>query len=192
MDICGKTMLERVIDRTRMAVENVVVATPDEEISDFCETIFVPCFVGSENDVLDRYYQCAKSYGIDNIVRITADNPLMNPEVIKLVVDTYMEGDYDYVSNCRLKTTYPIGWDVEVFSFNALKFAHRASRSDYEREHVTPYIYNHPEYYDLLVIENEENWSEIRMTVDNQEDLEYVRDIYSKEVIHGTLRVGSR
>jgi spore coat polysaccharide biosynthesis protein SpsF len=181
MNICGKPILERVIDRTKIAIKNVIVATPDIEIVKFCENINVNAFLGSEEDVLDRYYQAALMYQVYNIVRITADNPLVCPDIIKKVFSYYMGNNkLDWVSNCRLKATYPIGTDTEVFTFKALEKAWKYASEDYDREHVTPYIYNHPEMFKLLCIENDTDLSHLRWTVDYPEDLEFVREIYTK------------
>ena len=179
MDVCGKPLLERVIDRVKTVVD-VIVATPDTEIAGFCTRIGVDSFIGSEEDVLDRYYQCAKQVGCSHIVRLTADNPLIDPEIISKVVDYYMENDFDYVTNSRTKATYPIGQDVEIFSRDALAMAYLWADSDYDKEHVTPYMYKHPELFYIGTVENDEDLSDRRMTVDYPEDLEYVRDVYSK------------
>lgn len=177
IDIAGRPMLGHVIDKAKV-FDTVIVATPDEEIAKYARDQGVTSFIGSENDVLDRYYQAAIAFGLQHIVRLTADNPLVRPETIEKVVWFYMLNTYDWVGNCRLKTTYPIGDDVEVFTFGALEKAWREDTKD--REHVTPYIYNHPELFHLGIIENEIDESHIRWTVDTKEDLEFVRSCYGR------------
>ena len=131
MDISGWSMLWHVVNRVRQAkwVDKVVVATSgsvsDDPVATLCEQEGIPCFRGSEDDVLDRYYQAAKWIGANVIVRITADCPLIDPYVVDDVVKHYVDGDYDYVSNTA-PPTFPDGLDIEVFSFEALERAWHA------------------------------------------------------------------
>lgn len=177
LDLCGKPMLAHVIDAVQKAVP-VIVATPDKEIADFSVKYGVLAYIGSEDDVLDRYYQAAKHYQVENIVRVTSDNPLISPDLItKLVNHHKIYPGLDYVSNCRLKTTYPIGMDAELVTFKALERAWRETKEPYDREHVTPYIYHHPGLFKLHIFENDIDLSFIRLTVDTAEDLENVRKL---------------
>jgi spore coat polysaccharide biosynthesis protein SpsF len=137
----------------------------------------VPYFRGLETDVLDRYYQAAKAFFADIIVRITSDCPLIDPEIIDIVIRAFLDNRVDYASN-TLTSTYPRGLDVEVFSFLALEKAWQEASADYERVHVTPYLYQHPEIFRLLSIASEEDSSCYRLTVDTQEDLDLIRIIY--------------
>lgn len=178
LDICGKPMLGRVIDRVKMALDNIVVATPDAEIAKFAETQGVSWFIGSENDVLDRYYQAAKAFNVDPIVRITSDNPLLDPAIIKKVIEFYEKNNFDYVSNAH-PHTYLVGLDVEVCSFKMLERAWTESSDPYDREHVTPYLYRHG-LFRVGNVENDIDLSHLRWTVDYQEDLDFAREIYSK------------
>lgn len=175
LDICGKPMLGRVIDRIKMAIPDIIVATPDKEIAEYAESQGVGAFIGSESNVLDRYYQAA--IGWADVARITSDCPLIDPDVINRVVEHYHKG-FDYVSNIMIRT-YPKGLDVEVFSFNTLEKAWRRGRGVYDREHVTPYIYNHPDLFKLGNVENDNDLSHLWWTVDYERDLEFAREIYS-------------
>lgn len=176
MDIAGIPLLGHVINGARLAVENVIVATPDKEIVDFAIKQGVLGFIGSEDDVLDRYYKAAKAYEVQHIIRLTSDNPLVDPDVIQKVLDFYWSDNFDYVSNNHPRT-YPIGLDVEIFTFEALERTWREAKDKYEREHVTPYIYNHPELFKLGNVKSDKDLSHLRWTVDTLEDLEHVREL---------------
>lgn len=182
-DIVGKPMLHHVVTRVQAvpALDLVVVATSDEPaddpIADFCAEGGIACFRGSKDDVLDRYYQAAQQYRADVVLRVTADCPLIDPAVIAEVLDAYQQGGYDYVTN-TMPGTYPDGLDVEVFSLAALEQAWREARWQSDREHVTPYIRNHPELFRLGNVAYTDDLSGLRWTVDQAQDLEFVRAVY--------------
>ena len=184
-DLNGHPVLWHVIDRVKRAtsIDDIIVATTDsaldDSISRFCEAISVCCFRGSEEDVLDRFYQAAKSLNADIVVRITADCPLIDPEVIDQVVARFQEGDLDYVSN-TIRYTYPEGLDTEVFSFAALETAWREARTPAEREHVTPYL-RKPGFR----VCNVQSTTPVmpgayRLTIDYPSDLQFIRGLYEK------------
>ncbi|MDO8676930.1 MAG: glycosyltransferase family protein [Candidatus Azambacteria bacterium] len=181
----GKTLLEHLILRVLRAktLDKIVVATTenpeDEAVASEAAKLGVDVFCGSEEDVLDRYYQAAKKYGADIVVRLTGDCPLMDPAIIDEVVGFYQKNKdkYDYVSNVR-PPTYPDGMDVEVFSFAVLEKAWKEAKLTSEREHVTAYIGNHPEIFKIGNIEYKKDVSNIRLTVDNPEDLILVEKIF--------------
>ncbi|MBN2328959.1 MAG: glycosyltransferase family protein [Candidatus Omnitrophica bacterium] len=183
MEIGGKPALYHVVSRVRKAaaIDRVVVAATRNPIDDplqaCCETLGVACFRGDEDDVLDRFYQTAVQYPADVIVRITADCPLLDPNVTDHVVHAFLEGQCDYASNTQV-CTYPDGLDTEVFSFQALERAWREARLLSEREHVTPYIKNHPEIFRLKSVENDCDLSALRWTLDEPTDLEFIRAVY--------------
>jgi glutamate-1-semialdehyde aminotransferase/spore coat polysaccharide biosynthesis protein SpsF (cytidylyltransferase family) len=182
--VAGRPMLWYVVHRTRQAqtVDQVVVATSigpaDDAIEEFCRQNRIDWFRGSEDDVLDRYYHAARAHAADAVVRITGDCPVIEPEVIDLIVRTFIEGDYDYVSN-TLRYTYPDGLDTEVFSFAALETTWLEAHSQSEREHVTPYLRLSGKF-NRRNVENHEDFSsqEHRWTVDEPADLEFIRRIY--------------
>lgn len=185
-DIGGHPMLWHVINRAKAArtVDQIVVATSassaDNPIFDFCAQQGIACFRGNETDVLDRLYQAARKFRADIVIRLTADCPLVDPQVIDKVANTYLKGGYDYVSN-TLRYTYPDGLDVEVFSFQALEKAWREAVSFVEREHVTPYIRT-SRLFNLGNVENDSDTSgqNNRWTVDEAADLEFIRAVYSR------------
>jgi spore coat polysaccharide biosynthesis protein SpsF len=128
--------------------------------------------------VLDRYYQAAMSVQSEVVVRLTADCPLLDPTVIDKVVETFLTGQYDYVSN-TLSPTYPDGLDTEIFTFAALKQAWEQAELKSEREHVTSFIYKRPDQFRLGNVANETDLSHLRWTVDEPRDLELVQQIYA-------------
>lgn len=184
VDLGGKALLEQVVNRARQAqrVNQVVVATTDQPADDavahFCAGAGIPFFRGSENDVLDRFYQTARHFGADVVVRLTADCPLLDPKVIDLVIDAFVKVNGDYTSN-TLQPTYPDGLDTEVFRFSALEKAWNEATLKSEREHVTPYLYKHPELFKLANVANDVDYSTLRWTVDEPADLLLARRIYA-------------
>ncbi len=189
MDICGKPMLQRVIERVQRAktVDEVVVAVPsptadNHHCQDMCDVVvgagaswFVPD-KANEDDVLARYAEAADYGKADVIIRITADCPLIDPDVIDEVVGVFLAQSPDYCSNTRVRT-YPRGLDVEVFTRAELERVAKETTKPYDREHVTPGIYNHPDTNAIQVTgggtDGSVNWS-----VNTQEDLDRVRQIY--------------
>jgi len=179
----GAPMLELIVRRVRQAaqIRTVVVATSvspsDAPIAALCKQLGTTCFRGSEEDVLDRYYRAAQWIGADVVVRITGDCPLIDPSVVGKVVDRYLVGGYDYVSN-TCPPTFPDGLDVEAFSFDALERSWREARWSSEREHVTSYVRGHPELFRTANVEHDQDLSTMRWTVDCPRDLEFVRLVY--------------
>ena len=184
--IGDRPMLWHVLNRLSYVpvVERTVVATStepaDNPIVKFCHENQFECFQGSENDVLDRFYRAAKHYAADVIVRITADCPIIDPQVVGKVLNTYLEGTHDYVTNI-LRYTYPDGQDVEIFSFDALETTWREATLPLEREHVTPYLKTSGRFRTFNV-ENEVDLSPFnyRWTVDEPADLDFVRAVYDR------------
>ena len=194
MNINGKPMLYHVIKQTLYSkkIDNVIVATTnsknDKIIVNYCREHNHDYFCGSTNDVLDRYYQCAKKFNYDPVIRISADSPLIDPQIIDRVLQKFLNNSYDYVSNNieKIKNkwvdstcNFPIGTVIEVSTFNALKSAWKKSKLYSEREHVFPYIQTHPELFTVSNIKIRKNLSHIRITVDKKNDLKFVRKIFT-------------
>jgi len=181
-EVCGKALLKYQIERVQRAtlLDEVVVATSvlaqDDIIAEFCDKHNIACFRGSEDDVLARYYECAKQYGADIIVRLTADCPLLDPNIIDEVVRLFKAENADYASNTTpLETsTFPDGSDVEVFSMAAMERAHKECKDAHDREHVTFYFWKYDNGFRTAQLIQQENWSKYRFTVDYPEDLEVV------------------
>lgn len=184
-ELAGEPMLARVVNRTQRAqtLDSVVVATtaqPDDDaIAELCAEHGWPCFRGSEKDVLDRYYHASVAHKVDVVVRITSDCPLIDPEIVDRVVQEFLDSRcLDYVSNTLSPRTFPRGLDVEVMAFDALERAWHEDDNPARREHVTPYIYRHPEKFKLHAVTSDVDYSHMRWTVDTSEDLAFVRKIY--------------
>ncbi len=203
LDIGGQPMLVWVVERARRArtLDEVVVATTtdasDEPIVAFCQGRGYPFFRGSVFDVLDRYYQAALQHQAEIVVRLTADCPLIDPDLIDRAVSAFIastpnaSGDgqpveneqpfpYDFIAN-RLPPpwgrTYPIGLDIEVCSFTGLELAWREATLPHQREHVMPFFYDQPERFRILLLNHEVNYGNLRWTVDTPQDLELLRQI---------------
>jgi spore coat polysaccharide biosynthesis protein SpsF len=137
----------------------------------------VDSFRGSEDDVLDRYYRAASQAHPSHVVRLTADCPLADPDVIDQTVEFGLSGGFDYASN-TLRPTWPDGLDVEVMTFQALETAWRDTTSPVDREHVTQFIVKHPERFSHGSLENDVDLSAMRWTVDEPRDFEFVTRVY--------------
>lgn len=191
LDIHGTPMLGRVVERVRQArlLTQVVVATSrgsaDDPIAAYCADAAIPYYRGSEDDVLDRYYQAARHFNARVIVRITADCPLIDAGVIDKVIAKFLAGGCDYTTN-TLRYTYPDGLDVEVFATTALTRAWQEATLPAHREHVTEYIRASGKFR-LAGVENEEDLSahNYRWTVDNDDDLRFVRAVFNELGGHG-------
>jgi spore coat polysaccharide biosynthesis protein SpsF len=181
-----KTVLYFVIKQLQNCklIDKIIVATTtledDNKIADFSKDLGIDCFRGSSNNVLDRYYQCAKKYSVLTIVRVPSDKPLIDPEIVDNVVSVFRNNSYDYITNFLSNPTFPSGTEVEIFSINALKKVWEKAKLPSEKEHVTPYFVNHEDEFKITHIENSENISHLRWAVDKMEDLKLVRKIVSK------------
>jgi len=183
------TILDCVINQLQNSkeIKNIVIATTDQEeddvIAEFVKNRAIKYFRGSKKDVLDRYYQCAKKFNFSEIIRITSDNPLIDYEIVDTVVEHFKSNNYDFITTDQpLNTfhrTYPFGYGVEVFTFSALENAWKNAKLPSEREHVTPYFYKNKEIFRQTSIENSEDHSSFRCTVDTKYDLELIQKIYS-------------
>lgn len=183
LDVEGRSMLARVVDRTGRAktIARIIIATTtgaaDDPLAAHAQAMSVEVFRGDEDDVLDRYYRAAIQYQLDVIVRITSDCPLLDPGLVDRVVALALESRVDYAAD-TLRRTFPRGLDVEVFPFATLERIWREATSFHHRAHVTPYVLDHPETFSTAGITDAIDRSHMRWTVDTQEDLIFVREIY--------------
>lgn len=181
--LLGKPMLARQLERLRRVrrVDELLVATSmdptDDALQALCESEDVPCFRGSLNDVLDRFYRAATARSPDHVVRLTGDCPLADPAVIDRIIEFYLQGGFDYASNA-LEPTFPDGLDAEVFRFACLDAAWREAKSPAQREHVTPFIYENPDRFSTGCYRNDTNLAHLRWTVDEPQDYEFVKQVY--------------
>ncbi len=193
LDIAGQPMLARVLERARRAkaVDDVMVATTNEAADDpieaMCRERGYPVYRGSMFDVLDRYYMAARQAQADVIVRVTADCPVIDPAVIDQTVEALHTHAADFACN-RLpppwKRTWPIGLDTEVCRFAGLERAWREATEPYEREHVMPYFYDVEGRFKVVVVDHDPDYGGLRWTVDTAEDLQLLREIFSR--FHGS------
>ena len=183
--ILGRPMLELLIERLMRAklLDQIVVATTKNSSDDILEQlshrIGVECFRGSEDDVLDRVLRAAHANETDVIVEITGDCPMIDPTILDQMIRIYQEKNVDYVSN-TLKTTYPNGMDIQIFSTKVLEKVARLTQDPIDHEHVSLYIYEHPDIFSILNVENDlpEKYWDIRLTVDTEEDFQLIKAIY--------------
>ncbi len=184
-DIFGKPLIIHLLERVKESttINEIILATTtrsvDTPLVNVVRDYGFPVFRGNCNDVLDRYYKAATKYNADGIVRITGDCPLIDPAVVDKVTHVFLKHQYDYVTN-TLEPTYPDGLDVEVFSYNALQKTWGEAILVSEREHVTSYLRNHPEKFSLKDVKHTIDLSYMRWTVDQQEDLTFVREVFKR------------
>jgi spore coat polysaccharide biosynthesis protein SpsF len=190
----GKTILNHVIERVKQArcIQQIIIAIIQEEAIKGR----VAFFRGSEDDVLSRYYHAAKENQLDIIVRITSDCPVIDPYIIDKIVACYLNGQYNIVTNAGTdlcNRTFPRGLDAEVFSFRELENAYIQAKQKYQREHVTPYIYESSKA--TYIYKNDIDYSRYRWTLDTEEDFKLIEEVYNhlykgvhnfylKEMIH--------
>jgi spore coat polysaccharide biosynthesis protein SpsF len=185
--ILGIPTLELLIERLRRArnVNGIVVATTenpaDDAIEELARAVRVGCYRGSENDVLDRVLKAAHSARADVIVEVTGDCPLFDPGVVDRLVECYLSNRFDYVAN-TLYRTFPRGLDTQVFATRTLEEVSRLTQDPADREHVSLYIYEHPERFSLHNVESglpEKHWQH-RLTVDTPEDFALIETIFER------------
>lgn len=189
MPAVGRPILSLNIERLRLArtVSTVVVATStdaeDDAIEACCEAEGIAVFRGSQDDVLDRIYRCVAQHGWRVFAKFTADNPLIDPDVIDRVVDVFLQSPdrYDYVSNNH-PPTWQDGQEVEVIRASALEEAWRRADQPFQREHVTPYIWDQPERFRTANVarENDDWYHQYRWTLDYPEDYAFVKAVYER------------
>ena len=183
--ILGLPMLFRQLERVRRArrIDRLIVATStradDAAIASLCDMALVPCFRGALNDVLDRFYEAARSWSPSHVVRLTGDCPLADWTLIDRTINFCLEARFDYASNA-LRPTWPDGLDVEVIRFSVLERAWREAMLPSEREHVTPFIHHRPETFVVGSLEQAMDFSALRWTVDEPDDLTFVRKVYQE------------
>jgi spore coat polysaccharide biosynthesis protein SpsF (cytidylyltransferase family) len=187
VDICGVSNLKRMLDRVKKARHSglICIATTknitDDPIEEFGKREAVEVFRGDEQDVLGRVFGAAKFFGAKNLIRLTADCPMIDPVLIDEVYEIYTSGSYDYAANGNTRS-FPDGLDVEVFSFDALEKAHQEAIHPFLREHVTPYIRgSHPQFgcgeFKIKNVVCPWNFGHIRWTLDTPYDLKIIREL---------------
>lgn len=190
----GKSVLEQVYDRVKKSkyIDEIFVATTIDNnnlpLINLCSSKGMRVFCGSEDDVLDRYYQLAKLINTDHIVRVTSDCPVIDPELIDFIIESHLQSLSDYTSN-TIEDSFPDGLDTEVFKFEALERAWNEAVLISEREHVTPYIKKNPKLFSLNSIVSKTDYRSKRWTLDTSLDFEFLHsvfeDLYEKKPYFG-------
>jgi spore coat polysaccharide biosynthesis protein SpsF len=183
----GKPLLEHLIERVRRIryLDEIVVATTvnpeDNSIAKLAAQLRIACYRGSETDVLARVLGAAQSCSAEVIVEITGDCPLIDPIIAERCIEEYFATGADYVSNV-LQPSYPNGMDTQVFATRVLKEVAELTQDPADREHVSLYIYSHPEKYSLVNLKApiEQTRPALRLCVDTQEDYRVVKTIFDK------------
>lgn len=181
--VCGRTLLDYHVSRLlrSQTIDRLIIATTlnstDDPVEEYCLAKHIACVRGSEDDVLSRFYQAAKEYPADVIVRVTSDCPLIDPDLVDQVIRYFLDhrAQYDFVNQAA--GNFPRGLDMEVFSSEALKAAHIKGHKAYEREHVTPYIYRKGSEFRCGTFPSEEKSGHHRWCVDEPADFELVSRI---------------
>lgn len=173
--------IERLLRAKRMDLLTVATSTDtsDDRIEELCKRNKIVCYRGHLEDVLDRFYRAASIYQPSHVVRLTADCTLADPKLIDDIIDTHLEGGYDYTTNA-IEPTYPDGLDVEVFRFSCLKEAWEEAKLLSQREHVTPFIRDHKGRYKINSVKNDRDLSGLRWTVDEEDDFQLINEIYTE------------
>lgn len=187
MPFVGKPSLELIIERLRRSrtINQIIVATTtnktDDLIVDLCKKLNVSFYRGSEEDVLKRVVEAGQKYLADIIVRMTADCPLIDWRIVDRLVKTYQSGNYDYVSNV-IQRSFPIGFDVEVFSLRKLQEIEKTATEQIYREHPPYYFYANPDKFRLRNLKADKNmfWPDLRVTLDTKEDYLVLTKIFEK------------
>ena len=191
-DIDGKPLIWHVVERLKRAktIDDIVVATTDKDIdnaiSTWCKKEQVKCYRGSEDDVLNRYYEASKMYPSEIVVRITADDPFKEPSVVDAVVTKLINENLDLSTN-NYPPSFPEGLDCEAFWFCVLDKMEHEARDSFDREHVTQFAYRNPKLFKIGNISCEQQLSKYRWTIDEEKDLNMVREIYSNRQNAGML-----
>ena len=182
-EIEGTPMICHIINRIKRSrnVEQIILATTDNNsdkiLLDIAEKFKIIGFAGDEDDVLERFFDAATSFSADPIVRITGDCPLVDPELLDIMIQIFLENKYDYISN-TIERTFPDGLDIEIFSFDALKKAHEEAKWSSEREHVTPFIIKNQDLFKVYNYKNKQDLSNLRWCIDEEDDLLMVKQIF--------------
>ena len=190
LPLVGKPVMQHVYERVLHCrnIDRIIVATSNERKDDCIVDLFdglgVPVFRGSEADPLDRYYQAASHYGVQHVVRIMADCPLVDPEVVDEVIEKYFDGGYDF---CYLGGEFPTGLDTTVFSYKALERCWKEAQRQSERDHITFYMTNNPDLFNIGVYEKFKGLLHHRWVMDHEADYNLVVEIYKALYESGKL-----
>lgn len=184
----GETVLDVLIERLKLSklTDIIIIATTpnkkNQAIIDNAESHSVSWFIGDEENVLERYYLAAKKYKLDVIVRITSDCPFNDPRILDEMIEFFLNNEYDYIKNIDENLDYIRGFEIEIFTFEVLERVYALAELKPDKEHVTYYIYTHPEKFKILKYECEilNRYTDLRLTIDVFEDLQLCREVYKR------------
>ena len=186
------TMLDYSIAQLKKCqyVDKIIIATSilerDDVIEQHCKNMGIDVFRGSEKDVLDRHYQCAKTFSLSTILRIPSDKPLIDPKIVDLVIQNFDSDKFDYIANFQVteengslvyRSTYPSGTEVEIMSLETLEKTWNEATTLDEKEHVTPYVYLNPDKFKIKILDLEQDLSGYRWSLDYENDVKVIREI---------------
>lgn len=197
-DIAGKPALAHVVERVAACrlVDRILVAMPegkaDDQAADVARSLGADVFRGAMDDVLDRYYRAASLSRPEVVVRVTADCPLLDPDLTGRVIEILRDGGFDYASSALIPS-FPDGLDVEAMTFATLETAWREARSMPDREHVTPYVRTRPERFRQAALVRNEDISHLCWALDTEDDLAFQRAVHDRldPADHAHLRYGA-
>ncbi|MFX1256291.1 MAG: cytidylyltransferase domain-containing protein [Promethearchaeota archaeon] len=181
----NETILDILIKRLKFSknTDDIIIATtPDvknQAIINVANIHNVASFIGNEKNVLKRYFEAAKKYKLDIIIRVTADCPFVDPLVLDDMIQFYLSKNYDYIRNVDDTTNFPRGFEIEIFNFDVLEKVFRLAKTKPEKEHVTYFIYTHPKLFSLYSynLEDLKKIKDLRLTIDEEDDLEVCREV---------------
>ncbi len=182
--LCGKPLLAHLVDRLKRstALDVIGVATSiessDDAVAAFCASAEISCYRGSLDDVLGRMQAAARNFALDGIVRVSGDSPLLDPALVRQAVKLFRRGGWDLVTNVQVRS-FPKGQSVEILSAEALDRVAKNARAATEREHVTPYIYTHPDLFRIRNLVARVARPTLQLSVDTEEDLVRIEAILS-------------
>ncbi len=182
--LCGKPLLAHLVDRLKRstALDVIGVATSiessDDAVAAFCASAEISCYRGSLGDVLGRMQAAARNFALDGIVRVSGDSPLLDPALVRQAVKLFRRGGWDLVTNVQVRS-FPKGQSVEILSAEALDRVAKNARAATEREHVTPYIYTHPDLFRIRNLVARVARPTLQLSVDTEEDLVRIEAILS-------------
>ena len=188
MPICGKSVLEHIVERLKFCkfLHHIILAIPDTKENDilekFAQDNLLAYYRGSEEEVLERVYLAAKKNNCDVVVAITADNPLIDPEIIDTAVEQHVHSGADYSCTEYPSKFLPVGLGIELFNFKALAIAYKNAKDAYQKEHVSSHFYETPDAFKITKVVLPEDLKNpgLRLTLDTKEDLELISYIYTK------------
>ena len=187
-----ETILSLLIKRLKLSKElnEIIIATTEdkknEAIIKVAQSNNISYFIGDEENVLERYYKSAVKFKLDIIIRVTSDCPFLDPFILDDMIKFFKNDNYDYIRNVDETTSFPRGFEIEIFSFKTLEKAYKLAITRPEKEHVTFYIYNHPKTFSIYSykLKNLKKINDLRLTVDEIDDLEMCRAIYERLLIN--------